>query len=117
MRLTDALFVFSDKGNRMNLQKRKPIRSKAIRDAANGEACTVCEKNDGTTVFCHLDKSWAGKGMGQKADDIAGFFGCHKCHSEYDEPKSKFMYSDMTYHRAMYRTWLRLIEKGIIVIK
>lgn len=98
----------------MNLQKRKPIRSKAIRHAANGEACTVCGNNDGTTVFCHLNESWAGKGMGQKADDIAGFFGCQKCHTKYDVWQTIL---DIEIMRAMYRTWRRLIEKGIIVIK
>lgn len=107
------------------LQKRKAIRSKAITQAAKGEPCTVCGKNDGTTVFCHLNESWAGKGMGQKADDIAGFFACHRCHSYYDEKIQ--LYSGVTMNptwftpetimRAMYRTWRRLYDLGIITIK
>ena len=97
----------------MNLQKRKPIRSKAIRAAAKDEACTVCERNDVTTVFCHLNESWAGKGMGQKADDIASFFGCHECHRKYDSMGG----TGISELRAMYRTWRRLIDKGVIVIK
>ena len=103
----------------MNLQKRKPIRSKAITQAANGEACTVCERNDGTTVFCHLNEGWAGKGMGQKADDIAGFFGCRECHDIYDGRGGLDVipYSNDVVVRAMYRTWRRLIEKGVITIK
>lgn len=95
------------------LEKRKPIRSKAIRDAANGESCCVCGRNDGTTVFCHLNESWAGKGMGQKADDIAGFFGCHDCHRKYDAMGG----TGITELRAMYRTIRRLWELGIISIK
>src|SRR4030065_1434200 len=105
----------------MSPKKRNPIRSKAITQAANGEACTVCGKNDGTTVFCHLNESWAGKGMGQKADDIAGFFGCGVCHTAYDHNgKSLQKYGghtisgpdDKELMRAMYRTWVRLIELG-----
>lgn len=99
----------------MSLTKRKPIRSDAIRKAANGEACCLCGRNDGTTVFCHLNEGWAGKGMGQKADDIAGFFGCGSCHYTYD--KEPWNMSDLEIMRAMYSTWLRLIELGIITVK
>jgi Protein of unknown function (DUF1364) len=95
----------------MNLQKRTPIRSKRITQAAKGESCTVCGANDGTTVFCHLNESWVGKGMGQKADDIAGFFGCYKCHVLYD---SGVHFEQRGIMRAMYRTWRRLWELGII---
>jgi hypothetical protein len=101
----------------MNLQKRTPIRSKAIRNAAKDEACTVCGRNDGTTVFCHLNEAWAGKGMGQKADDIAGFFGCAKCHSAYDGRSRRNFVSTEQAMMAMYLTWVRLIDKGIITIK
>jgi hypothetical protein len=106
----------------MNLQKVPMIRSKAIREAANGEPCTVCDRNDGTTVFCHLNESWAGKGMGQKASDIAGFFGCTFCHDCYDRRITinsgyAMAHSDAYIMRAMYRTWVRLVEIGIITIK
>ncbi len=99
-----------------DLTKRKPIRSKAIRKAAEGEACTVCGRNDGTTVFCHLNEGWAGKGMGQKADDIAGFFGCGTCHYLYDSTVNGRP-DDIAIMRAMYRTWVRLIDLGVITIK
>jgi len=102
----------------MSLQKETIIRSKAITQAAKGEPCTVCGKNDGTTVFCHLNESWAGKGMGRKASDIAGFFGCHYCHSGYDgNPDGNYAVTYLEIMRAMYRTWVRLIEKNIITIK
>ena len=96
------------------LTKRSPFRSKAITQAAKDEACTVCDRNDGTTVFCHLNESWAGKGMGQKADDFAGFFGCQKCHKDYDEIG---MIEDWLIMRAMYRTWRRLLDRGILMVK
>ena len=104
-----------------DLTKRKPIRSKAIRQAANGEACTVCGVNNGTTVFCHLNESWAGKGTGQKADDIAGMFLCAHHHDIYDRRKPALRADDHMFHgdvlRAMYRTIRRLLELGIIEIK
>ena len=98
------------------IEKRKPIRSKKILAAANGEACTLCGcENDGTVVFCHLNVLWAGKGLRQKADDIAGFFGCYECHEAYDRMEdAKCGYADWEIMRAMYRTWRRLWERGII---
>jgi hypothetical protein len=98
----------------MNLTKRIPIRSKAIRNAAKGEPCTVCNRNDGTTVFCHLNEGWAGKGMGQKADDLGGgFFGCSTCHADYDGPNT---IEEWVVMRAVYRTLRRLWELGIIKV-
>ena len=94
--------------------KHNHIRCKAIRDAANGEDCTICESQDNTVVFCHLNESWAGKGMRIKACDLAGFFGCLKCHSEYDTPGSALSKDHWEIMRAMYRTWKRLWERGII---
>ena len=107
------------------LEKRRPFRSKAITQAANGEACTVCGRNDGTTVFCHLNESWAGKGMGQKADDFAGFFGCELCHTAYDNKgkpirrgvEYRLNVEDWEIMRAMYRTWRRLLDRGILLVK
>lgn len=105
-----------------DLTKRRAIRSDAIRKAAYGEACCVCDRNDGTTVFCHLNESWAGKGMGQKADDI-GFFGCSECHDMYDgrnipdNASSAIGLEDWLITRAMYRTWKRLVELKVITIK
>ena len=93
------------------ISKHNHIRSKAITQAANGESCTVCGVLDGTVVFAHLNESWAGKGMGIKADDLAGMFLCAKCHHEYDNG------DDLSYKaiaRAMYRTWRRLWDRGII---
>lgn len=98
-----------------DLTKRVAIRSKAIRDAANGESCTVCGRNDGTTVFCHLNNGWAGKGMGKKADDLAGFFGCGECHRLYDTHES--MPNDAQVLMALFKTTRRLWELGIISIK
>lgn len=96
------------------LEKRKPIRSKKITKAAKGEFCTICELKDDTVVFCHLNEWWAGKGLGQKADDIAGFFACQSCHDVYDGRKGHGSISDYAVLRAVYKTWRRLWDRGII---
>ena len=111
-------------------QKRTPYRNKKILQAAKGEECLAqfpgCQGGTETTVFCHLNESWAGKGMGQKADDCAGFFGCQHCHDIYDKRKTYNEYSDnfnaLDWYRtkdayillAYYRTIRRLLDKGIL---
>ena len=97
------------------IPKFKHIRSKAIRNAANGEACTICGLNNGTTVFAHFNESWAGKGIGIKADDLAGMFLCNIHHDIYDgRAISVPPMLDSHVLRAYYRTIRRLFEKGVI---
>ena len=94
------------------------IRSASIRQSAKGEVCTIngptCAGGTATTVFCHLNESFAGKGMGLKADDI-GFYGCHMCHMLYDTGQLPDPYFYVL--RGVVRTLRRLIEKGIVTIK
>lgn len=98
------------------LTKRQPIRSKAILDSARDESCTICDARDGTVVACHINAAWAGKGLGQKSDDLAIFYGCFKCHQKYDSPRL-VVHEDWEIMRAMYRTIRKLYEKGLITIK
>lgn len=99
------------------MMKRKPIRSKAIRQSAKGESCAICGIQNDTVVFCHLNEGFAGKGMGQKADDF-GFYGCGLCHGAYDGKDGiSHMLKDWEILRACYRTWRRQIETGVIKIK
>ncbi len=109
----------------MNLQKREPIRSKKITDAARGQECTfngpTCNYDSSTVVFCHSNLSEDGKGMRQKADDIFGFFGCSACHDAYD---GRGMFSKMwkdecgrdVFHSAMKKTWRILFDLGVFKI-
>lgn len=99
------------------------IVSRRIRNAARGENCTVnivgvCSYNPESTVLAHLpDES---KGMGKKADDISAVFACYNCHQAIDrrEYNREFEESREWYlRRAMVRTWRRLIEMGIVVIR
>ncbi len=100
--------------------KRQEYRNPAILKAAKGEACTLntelCNYNTETTVAGHLNESWAGKGMAQKADDIV-IFTCSACHDVLDGriqnedfEQNKYWYVS----RALYLTIRRLIDKGIL---
>lgn len=101
------------------------IRSNKIRNSAHGESCTlmipgICNGNRETVVFAH--RPGLGSGMGIKNHDIFGAYACSSCHDEmdgkthrrywvYDGEKTDY------WLRAQDRTQLRLIEKGILVIK
>ena len=99
----------------MNLTKRVPYRNKKITQAAEGEECTHCGRQDGTVVFAHLDELFAGKGMRQKADDCAGMFLCSGCHLWYGGPgPNQDRMSDWSTLRAYYRTIRRLIDMGVL---
>jgi len=99
------------------LSKNNNLRSKKIRNSANGEDCTmnspVCNYDSSTVVFCHLNEQFAGKGLGLKSVDI-GFYGCYNCHTKYDSGKLEDEYFYLL--RAVIRTWLRLIELGIVKV-
>lgn len=103
-------------------QRRVPIRSKAIRDAARGEQCTLqifgcCVGGTETTVLCHLHDETFGRG--QKADDTSAVFGCHGCHDEIDGRTRKTAGQDLTWIklRALQRTVRRLVELGIYPVR
>jgi Protein of unknown function (DUF1364). len=60
-----------------------------IRASARGEECTlrfpgVCNENAETTVWCHSNQLKDGKGMGLKAPDEQGCYGCSNCHAFLD---------------------------------
>ena len=109
------------------INKRKPIRSNKITQSARNESCTfrgpTCNNNNETTVFCHVDKIIAGKGMGTKSDDIFGFYGCSSCHLYYSMkgPASNTAenqaYIDQFLLRAMIITQRRLFDKGFLIVK
>ena len=99
------------------------IVSKKIRNSARGEDCTfqvvgVCNYNPETTVLCHLPSM--SKGIGTKSDDICSAYGCSSCHDAIDRRVINEEFEDHRewyMRRAMVRTWRRLIDMGIVVIK
>lgn len=71
-----------------------------IRRSAKGEDCTlnfagICRNNTDTTVWCHSNRLIDGKGMGIKAKDEAGCYGCAQCHAFLDGGWASF--PDWTY--------------------
>lgn len=104
--------------------KQIRIKSKPMRNAANGELCTVqiagmCRHSPATTVLAHLpDES---HGMSRKSDDLSACFACDVCHDVIDGrrpwPESEKPHKEWYLRRAMVRTWRRLVELGIVNIK
>jgi hypothetical protein len=68
--------------------KRKRPKMTPIRASARGEACTLrfpcCSFDQATTVWCHSNRAEDGKGMGIKARDEEGCYGCAACHAWLD---------------------------------
>ncbi len=97
-------------------------RNSKILAAARGEQCTMngpcCNRDPATTVAAHSNLLSDGKGMRFKAHDCFVAFLCSGCHDWYDgrtkagqlAPHSR---QDM-FHSAMKRTWLRLLELGVL---
>lgn len=74
-------------GGVMLITKIKPIRSKALRDSARGEQCTlrlpgICNGDPSTSVLAHLP--FGGRGMGLKAGDTHSVVACSSCHDALD---------------------------------
>ncbi|WP_323142746.1 nuclease domain-containing protein [Massilia phyllosphaerae] len=73
---------------------RKPMKSSRpkmtpIRASARGQDCTlrfpgICNRNPETTAWCHSNRLEDGKGMGLKAPDHHGCYGCSDCHAWLD---------------------------------
>lgn len=103
-------------------QRRTPIRSKAIRESARGEQCTLqifgcCVGGTETTVLAHLHDETFGRG--QKADDTSAVFACYGCHDEIDGRTRRTQGEDLTWYklRALQRTVRRLVERGIYPVR
>ena len=94
------------------------IRSKAIRQSARGQPCTVrapeCTGGDETTVWAHSNLSEHGKGMSLKAHDIFGCYACMSCHAWLDGRRPEWR---ALFWSAFSRSLLILIENGTVVIK
>ena len=92
-----------------------------LRDSARGEECTLriypyCNGNPETVVLCHLP---SGSGMGQKSPDWFAVYGCSSCHDIIDGRVYKGFTNEeqeMFSTNALFRTWDRMIEKGVIKI-
>ena len=97
-----------------------------LRESARGEECTLrihpyCNGDPATTVLCHLP---SGSGWGQKSPDWFAVYGCSNCHDIIDgrvtDPQIRIMLGRTELSElvmpALFRTWERMIEKGLIKI-
>ncbi len=90
--------------------KHKPYRNPKILAHANGQACTRCGAQNGTTVAAHSNSMAHGKGVGLKSDDCFTSYLCATCHSAYDTG----LMSQEEFDRCMAKTWKIIIEDGIL---
>lgn len=63
------------------------VVSPKLRASARGQRCCfeipgICSRDPEQTVLCHIRDE--GKGMGNKANDWSGAFGCLSCHTAID---------------------------------
>lgn len=96
------------------------IRSSKILRHARGQNCTlrlpgICNGNPETVVFCHINGRAAGKGMGIKAHDSLGFFGCSACHAAYDQQRGRAELATEVLD-AVCETHVLLVKAGLIVV-
>ncbi len=100
------------------MEKQRMIRSKAIRQSARGQPCTVhapgCTGDNETTVWAHSNLQLHGKGMGLKAHDIFGCYACVSCHAWLDQRKPDWR---ELFWGAFALSLIRLVEIGIIEVK
>ena len=112
----------------MSLQKAHRTVSKALRDSARGEACTVripgvCDGGGETTVLAHL-RMLGGGGASYKPSDLEAVDACGPCHDAIDgrTPASQlpveYTQAQM-YHiaRALVLTHRRMAAAGLITVK
>lgn len=104
------------------LVKVKKYRNPRITKSAEGEPCTlrlsVCNGDWTTTVWAHSPYEEDGHGTGTKSHDIFGCYACSACHDELDGRAHKVRFKpDEKYdifQRAMKKSWLRLLQKGVL---
>lgn len=102
-------------------RKRAVIESKALRDSARGEECTVeimgiCLHDPETTVLAHLPSEF----KHTKPSDLSSCYACDACHAVIDRRRDAPFFEqerDWYLRRAMVRTWTRFVEKGLIQVK
>jgi Ni,Fe-hydrogenase I small subunit len=100
-----------------------------LRKSAQGEGCTmqvagVCNHNPETVILAHL--RWLGDCGGSfKPTDLQACFACSECNRWTDSPThaetaDRAQYeSDRNFYalRAVVRTQLRMVAKGLITVK
>lgn len=94
-----------------------------LRDAARGESCIRCGRNDGTVVGAHYTGARRlsyGGGLGKKVHDLVMAHLCSTCHAWMDcasrEKDKQWEHSEEFLHCCML-TILRLMARGVLTVK
>lgn len=101
----------------LNVSRGLEMPKLTIRTSAKNESCSLrvspqCSHDEeGKVVLAHLNSNYRGTGF--KSPDIFGVYACHSCHVLLDA--SKVDYEDQ--QRSMFETLMKLISKGLVVIK
>lgn len=95
-----------------------------LKKEARGRECMIripgiCNGNIETVVLCHLNnKALFGAGMGLKASDIFGAWGCSDCHDVADHRKETPSFTDDEIYNmhceGVFRTQNQLLKEGKI---
>jgi hypothetical protein len=106
-----------------SVMKTSRPRMTPIRKSARQEDCTlrftVCNGDSATTVWCHSNRLADGKGMGIKANDEAGCYGCAACHAYLDggwtnDPLATFQRVQERFEQARAESRIKLENKGLL---
>lgn len=77
----------------------------ALRKSAQGQACSICGTENGTTVLAHL-RVGGNAGVGMKPPDWHALYACHSCHTYIDgEGRGDYKIQLIGYLRQIDR-WL-----------
>lgn len=103
--------------------KAVPVRSQALRDSAEGEACTVrlpgvCNFDPATSVLAHLP--FGGRGTALKASDLHSAVACSACHDVIDGRVRSELSREEIYEcclRGNAETQELWVGKGLLTIK
>jgi hypothetical protein len=95
------------------------VRSKALRQSAKGQPCSVripgvCNHDKGTTVLAHVN--FGGHGMGTKESDLSACFACSNCHDAIDG-RVPWSRNESLIFAAVMRTQHKWIELGLLEVK
>ena len=94
-----------------------------LRKSAKGQPCLIripghCTHDPETVVLCHDNLE---SGMGMKAHDLHGAFGCHVCHAIVDgRRKVKEFTRDelrLMFYQGMVRTQKVWLREGMVVVR
>ena len=93
-------------------------RNKKILQSAKGQSCTVrsvwCNGDPATTVAAHSNQSIHGKSRGMKAHECYIAYACSDCHRWLDEGAASRAEKVEAFNAAMHRTWLLLLQNGVL---